>query len=98
MRERVEDLGRIFVLIDNILENEVFEERGKLRPYKAKEAASWFAEKTEEEKGDYIHSMAYGIDLIEQKLLEMREICRGEDLLNRDDLDDGSGFGSQLFP
>ena len=79
MRQRVEDLGRICVLIDNLLDHELFEER----PRRNKDYSEWFSEQSEEVRDEIIHNLVYRIDSVRDKLYEMQEIAEGNDLLNR---------------
>ena len=81
MRERVEDLGRLLVLLDNMYEMEVFGKLGD-RP---KTAVDKFFQLDSSEQEDAIRSVAYGLESIREKVLECYEICKGEDYLNRND-------------
>ena len=78
MRERVEDLGRVAVLIDNVIDHDLFEEY-LVRP---KEFAEWFSNQTEDKKYDILHRYAYGRQDVLDLLYKIREIARGEDILN----------------
>ena len=79
VRERVEDLGRIAVMVDVILEHEVFES-----PYtgRNKDFPEWFETRTPDERHEILTRWVYGIDAISERLCEIREIARGEDVLN----------------
>jgi len=78
-RVRTEDLGRLAVLADNLLDHEIFTEN---RSIIKDDIISWFMKKDQEEKEAFLVGIASGIDRIEDALLEMREIARGEDDLN----------------
>jgi hypothetical protein len=84
VRQRIEDLGRIAVLSDNLLEHDFFakfEETG----CRAKDFLDWFLSKDQEFREDFIHSYGYWVQGISEKVYEIREIARGEDLLNEND-------------
>ena len=78
MRERVEDLGRILVLVENILKDELFE----TRPCRNKDYYEWFSELTEEKREDILDKTISSISWIEEKLHEIEEIAEGLDHLN----------------
>lgn len=82
-RDRIEDLGRLSVLLDNILDHHLFREE-RMRP---KDFSGWFFEQDEDKKYEILDRFAYGIQAIEEALGHMRQISRGEDILNdRDNL------------
>jgi len=76
MRDRLEDLGRVLVLSEKLLEHPLFQE---LYWYRAKEANDWFERQTLEIQQDVIHEYAYGIEGIKSDLSEIVCICRGHD-------------------
>lgn len=78
MRCRTEDLGRIAVLLDQVLDHEVF----NLVTGAAKHFSERFNEMNSKEQEDTLTSFAYGYQEVESKLHEIREIARGEDTLN----------------
>jgi DNA-binding transcriptional regulator GbsR (MarR family) len=80
MRERVEDLGRLSVLIRNLLDHQLFEDN--FVPGRRKDYAEWFAQLSEDKKDDVLHEWVYGIDNIKDKLYEMLDIAEGTDPLN----------------
>jgi hypothetical protein len=83
MRQRVEDLGRLAVLIRNLLDHQLFDE-GSL-PRRPKDYWEWFSELSEDKKGDVLHAWAYGIAELSEKLYEMLSIAEGTDCLNESD-------------
>jgi len=87
MRHRLEDLGRLAVLIDNLLEHNLFEDYA-LRPHRAKDYDEWFDSKTEDEKDDIIRAWVYGIESIRDKLYDMLSIAQGTDRLNESRVDE----------
>ncbi|MBS0654701.1 MAG: hypothetical protein JSR46_02895 [Verrucomicrobia bacterium] len=86
MRHRLEDLGRLAVMIDNLLEHKLFEDYD-LRPGRPKDYGEWFASKTEDQKDDIIHAWVYGLESIRDKLYDMLSIAQGTDLLNDSKMD-----------
>ena len=80
MRERIEDIGRICVMIDNLLEHEVFE----LIRCRDKDFVDVFNEMKKQQRDELLHSMAYGISAVEDELYEMLSITKGNDPLNSD--------------
>lgn len=77
-RERVEDLGRLLVLLDNLAEHQVFDNI----PMGAKRFQEWFFSRSEQEKGDIIHSIGYGLQSLKEGILGCWEIAVGDDDLN----------------
>lgn len=78
MRQRVEDLGRITVMVSNLMRHELFDER----PRRNKEFAEWFEEQPQEFKEEWLHSTVYRISEVEEKLGDIYEIATGQDYLN----------------
>jgi hypothetical protein len=78
MRERVEDLGRIVVLVKNIFESDLLEGR----TIRNKDFVEWFNKQTEETRDEWIHNTIYQIDFLKEKLFEILEIAEGYDSLN----------------
>lgn len=77
-RERIEDLGRLAVHLDIILEKDVFNEIG----CRAKDFAERFYEKDKESQEDLLRTLAYDLVDIKSELCDCRCIARGEDDLN----------------
>jgi len=80
MRERIEDLGRLAVLLRNLLDHRIFE--SDFVPGRRKDYGEWFAQLSEDKKDDVLHEWVYGIDDIKDKLYEMLDIAEGTDPLN----------------
>lgn len=80
MRERVEDLGKISVMLKNIIDSELLEEAN--RPWRPKDANEWFEQKTDEQKEDFIHDLSYRLQELEFTLYEILSISEGTDTLN----------------
>ena len=87
MRNRLEDLGRLAVMIDNLLEHALFEDY-TLRPHRPKDYDEWFDAKTEDQKDEIIRAWAYGIESIRNKLYDMLSIAQGTDPLNDSRIDE----------
>jgi hypothetical protein len=78
MRERIEDLGRISVMIDVLLEAETWDLYGG----RNKDFLDYFSELEEEKKDDLLHKLIYGLSNIKDKLYEISVIADGMDPLN----------------
>lgn len=78
MRQRIEDLGRIMVMVKQLTDHELFDER----PCRNKEFTEWFEEQTPEFKEEWLHQMVYRIANVEEKLYEIWEVATGQDYLN----------------
>lgn len=74
-RERIEDLGRISVLSDDLSNHEVFE----IYTGRRKDIHEYWASLDSEQKDDFLHNMAYGLNDVHEKLLKIWEISTGED-------------------
>jgi len=83
-RERIEDLGRLMVKIDNILEHDLFTRPGNngVYCYRIKDFPSVFHEFDKEKQTDWVMETLYGIDSVKESLYECLEISKGEDTLN----------------
>lgn len=66
------------VMIEGLIEHDVFD----LRDCRAKDFVDWFDERTQEEKDDLLHNIAYGLEDIKSKLYDCLEIAKGDDYLN----------------
>lgn len=86
MRERVEDLGKLSILIKNILDHEIFNENNL--PKRPKDTLNWFDSLTEDVKDQVLTNWSYGIKDLETKLYEILAIADGSEYLNemRNDL------------
>lgn len=82
MRQRLEDLGRLAVLLRHLLDHELFADEGRLRPRRPKDYGEWFEPKTEDQKDDILRAWAYGIEDMSEKLYDMLSIAEGTDSLN----------------
>lgn len=78
MRKRVEDLGRICVMIDQIFDFGVWD----LYQGRKKDFVDDFSEMDEEKQDHLLHSFIYGLDEIKEKLSEISSIAEGTDRLN----------------
>ncbi len=80
MRNRLEDLGRLAVLIDNLLDHDLFNK--EYLPWRPKDYDEWFASKTEDQQDDILRHWVYGIESFKEKLYDMLSIANGTDPLN----------------
>lgn len=80
MRQRIEDLGRLAVLIKNLLDHQVFNKEA--RTNRPKYYFEWFSKLSEREKEEVIYAWAYGIEDLKDKLFNMLSIAEGTDHLN----------------
>lgn len=79
MRQRIEDLGRLAVMLKELAQHEIFNDR----PCRNKDYCDWFSKQSEEQRDDIIHSWVYQLDSLNEKLWEMVEIAEGNDILNK---------------
>ena len=76
-RERLEDLGRLRVLLENIADMDIFSM--KHSSVRKKDFVDWFRTQNEDKQNDLIEKMIYGIDAIEDYLSECIVIARGHE-------------------
>lgn len=81
-RERVEDLGRVSVLIRNVLELDIFD----LYQGRNKDFPEYFACLSDDQKYDLLRKIIYGIEELENLLGTVSEIADGCDVLNADSI------------
>lgn len=79
MRERVEDLGRIQVMISHLLDQDLFDMISHVRK---KDFLDDFSNKSEDERDTFIHQLPYQIEDIQEKLYDILCIANGQDTLN----------------
>jgi len=78
MRERVEDLGRISVMVDQVLCLDVWDlYRGRNKDFE-----EFFESLDEEKQDELLRNLIYGIAAIKEKLEEISSIAEGTDRLN----------------
>ena len=78
MRERIEDLGRIAVLTDNILDMELWDKYTG----RNKDLVDHFRTLSEDDQDDLLHGLIYGIDNLKGKIYAINSIAEGMDALN----------------
>lgn len=81
-RERIEDLGRLLAMLQQILEDAFFERDSNIR---SKDFLDEFRSWSEEFQSDWISEEVYGKDRIKELLWECHSICCGQDRLNQSD-------------
>jgi hypothetical protein len=79
MRNRLEDLGRLAVLIDNVLDMSVFDIVDN-----PKRCFDNFFDLDRDQQENILHDLAYGLDGISNALGDCLTIARGTDELNDD--------------
>lgn len=77
-RQRIEDLGRLQVIIENMLDHEIFREDRAA----AESFLPWFCNQSIEKKNEIFRRWLSGIDDLENMLLGAIEIAQGMDELN----------------
>lgn len=82
MRERVEDLGRISVMVDQVLNLDVWD----LYHGRKKDFEEFFDSLDEERRSELLHNLIYGLDDVKEKLYEVSSIAEGTDRLNESPL------------
>lgn len=80
MRQRVEDLGRLAVLLEHLLDHQLFNE--EFLPHRPKDYDEWFEQLSEDKKDEVLRSWVYGIENLKDQLYEMLAIAKGIDSLN----------------
>jgi len=80
MRQRIEDLGRLSILLRVLLDHTLFEK--DLLPSRPKDYPTWFSDMQEDEKDELIRNWVYGIEDIKDQLHFMLEIADGGDVYN----------------
>lgn len=80
MRQRVEDLGRLAVLIRDLLNHSLFDDNSL--PRRPKDYPECFFQLSEDQKHEVLRSWAYGIQDLNEKLHDMLSIAEGTDPLN----------------
>lgn len=83
MRNRLEDLGRIYERVKSLTDHDLFDE--EQRPRRPKDSIEWFRAKTDEEQDDLIELMFYRIEAVHNELYEIWSIADSTDDLNEMD-------------
>lgn len=73
-KERLEDLGRIFVMLDQLLEDDTWE----LYNQRPKDFEDWFFSQSIERQRDIVHELGYFIQDTNFNLHEILSIARGD--------------------
>lgn len=77
-RQRIEDLGRLSVLLDDLLEDNLFDNV----PHSAKRFPEWFWSIKQEDQRDCINSLGYAIVRVKEEISKCLDIAEGKDSLN----------------
>ncbi len=75
-KERIEDLGKLSVLLKELFDDDIFQERYWRRPKDSYEA---FASLNEEQKDECIGTIAYGIERLRENIAECMQIADGDE-------------------
>lgn len=73
MRNRLEDLGKICILLENLMEKELF----KAFDCRSKDSIEYFRNLPPEVQDELIRSLAYGIENVQSDLYRIQEIAEG---------------------
>lgn len=74
MKERIEDLGRLYEKIKTLHEHHLFD----LWNCRAKDFVDWFYEQTKDKQEDILHTVAYSVQHISEKLCDCIIIAKGD--------------------
>ena len=74
-RERIEDLGRISVMLDQIYDHPIFE----LYNGAPKRIHEWWNTLSEDQRWDFINNVAYGLEAIHFILGDILSIAKGNE-------------------
>lgn len=85
MRQRIEDLGRLMVLLDQLWKDDIFLIIERTVFSSAKNFADSIQKMSKEEQWEFLNKIGYGIDRLQDKIVEALEIARGDDYLNREE-------------
>lgn len=78
MRHRLEDLGRLQVLLRQLFEHDLFDRiHGRNKDFSEN-----FYTLPETQQHDLLHDLAYGISHVNEKIAEALSIAEGDDFLN----------------
>lgn len=78
MRERVEDLGRISVMTNQLLDLDVWD----VYCGRNKDFGEFFRSRDEDQQDELLHNLIYGLDRMKGILHEIGSIAEGTDRLN----------------
>lgn len=75
MKQRVEDLGKLSILIQNLLSCPIFMEN-RMTP---KQFPEWFFSQSLEDQEQVLLFLSEGIVVIEDGLISMKDVANGQD-------------------
>lgn len=78
-KERLEDLGILLVKIENIMEHDLFDCIENIGCNRPKDFIDVFDTLNEDQKEDFLHSLAYNISSVNDMLAECWCIAKGND-------------------
>jgi hypothetical protein len=83
MRNRLEDLGRIAVMLDSVIE--LFDDFEEIYSGRNKDFADWFETQTDVMKEKVLRCLVYDRETVKEKIYAISEIAEGRDRLNEKD-------------
>lgn len=78
MRNRVEDIGRILILLEKVMDHSLFCE-SRMLPV---DFSEWFYQQSREVQVKLLDGLAFGVDEVENQMMDILKIAKGEDYLN----------------
>jgi hypothetical protein len=76
MKNRLEDLGKLSILLRYLFDHEIFDIFDETR---SKDACEWFTALSDDRKMEIIHALAYGLSDLKDKVAECFVIADGEE-------------------
>lgn len=95
-RNRLEDLGRLLVLLENISQSKLFQEFERFS--KHYEVNEWLKELTPEKQSDFFHDLRFWVRDLEEQISECVSIARAHDDLNYNDDQSNIYLSQKNFP
>lgn len=86
VRHRVEDLGRIAVMLKNLTQEHPLFDEAK-RPWRPKDVHEWWETLSPEHRDDMLHHWGYAIEGLQFALYDILSIAEGTDYLNDEQMD-----------
>lgn len=84
LRSRLEDLGRICVLLENLLD--IHEEFYDIYSGRNKDFVGWFDQLEKERKDEILRSLIYDRFNLQENIYKILEIAKGSDPLNEQEI------------
>jgi hypothetical protein len=81
MRNRLEDFGRILVMLNQVIESPLFSRKEHMR---TKDFADYFFNWSADCQWEWVNRVAYEIEELKESLIQIANIAEGIDELNRE--------------